>query len=120
MMILYPQFRFGVSLYTTRSRFGPVASVPTNFIMTDVKCGGKEKSLLDCGYKDPTCCCNSDDGAGVVCSITSSDSVIELRGGSYSYSHPYYKEGDVFINDQPVCDHGWDFKAAYVVCRMFG
>ena len=119
MILFYPQFRFGVSLYTTLSRFGPV---PTDFIMHAVECGGKEKSLLDCGYQDPTNYryCDSDDGAGVVCSITSSDSVIEIRGGSYSYSHPYYKEGDVFINDQPVCDHGWDFKAAYVVCRMFG
>ena len=105
-------FRFGVSSATTDSRFG---LVPTDFILDQVACTGTELSLLDCGHNvlnDEDCW--PDEGAGVVCSTTVSHSVIELRGGSHS------REGNVFINNQPVCDDGWDLNDAYVTCRMMG
>ena len=45
---------------------------------------------------------------------------VELRGGLDE------SEGAVYINDRPVCadvrpyKFGWNMKAAFVTCRMFG
>jgi hypothetical protein len=39
---------------------------------------------------------------------------VELRGGSVA------NEGNVFVNDQQVCDDFWDLSDAVVACRMLG
>ena len=39
---------------------------------------------------------------------------LELHGGATA------AEGNVYINQQPVCDDGWSDGAAEVVCRMLG
>ena len=37
-----------------------------------------------------------------------------LRGGSIP------EEGNLYINNRPVCDDHWDLKDADVACRMMG
>eukprot|EP00092_Neocalanus_flemingeri_P016178 GFUD01017510.1.p1 GENE.GFUD01017510.1~~GFUD01017510.1.p1 ORF type:complete len:614 (+),score=156.73 GFUD01017510.1:34-1875(+) len=43
---------------------------------------------------------------------------IELRKNNESV--PNASEGNVYIDGKPVCDDGWDKKAARVACRMLG
>ena len=75
--------------------------------MDNVACTGNETSLFDCSY-NPTHDCGSHEGAGVVCSTS-----IFLQGGSSS-------EGNLFVNNMPVCDDDWDNNDATVACRMLG
>eukprot|EP00092_Neocalanus_flemingeri_P030752 GFUD01033395.1.p1 GENE.GFUD01033395.1~~GFUD01033395.1.p1 ORF type:complete len:725 (+),score=108.76 GFUD01033395.1:33-2207(+) len=94
---------------TTRSRFG---MVPDVFIFDDVNCDGSEETLFDCSYKSIDNC-ESTEGAGVICLATTTVA-IELRGGSVP------SEGNLFVNDKPVCDDSWDISDAMVACRMLG
>eukprot|EP00092_Neocalanus_flemingeri_P017447 GFUD01018873.1.p1 GENE.GFUD01018873.1~~GFUD01018873.1.p1 ORF type:complete len:621 (+),score=132.83 GFUD01018873.1:14-1876(+) len=112
-MLGYP---FGAP--TTRSRFG---SVPEEFIFDDVNCDGSEETLFDCSYTSIDNC-GSSEGAGVICqettpvatTISSTNFTIELRGGSVN------SEGNLFVNEMPVCDDSWGSNDAVVACRMLG
>eukprot|EP00092_Neocalanus_flemingeri_P006029 GFUD01006497.1.p1 GENE.GFUD01006497.1~~GFUD01006497.1.p1 ORF type:complete len:1454 (-),score=172.81 GFUD01006497.1:158-4519(-) len=92
----------------TNSKFG---SIPNISFFGDVRCVGTEDSLFDCNYNSDTC--SEKRGAGVICQ-NNTDFLVELRGGSVP------SEGNVFVNNKPVCDYRWNAREASVVCRMFG
>ena len=54
---------FGFGIPTTRSKFGRVS---TDFIISDVRCGGTESHISLCSYHAPQNC-GASDGAGVMC-----------------------------------------------------
>merc|ERR1719419_131415 len=90
---------------TIRSHFG---TVPMDFLMDDVECEGSEDSILDCHHSNSQKC-DADGGAGVICSYN-----ITLVGGATA------REGNLFVNGQPVCDDHWNQADATVVCRSLG
>ena len=49
--------------FTTNSHFG---DVPDEFSLDDVKCSGREKSIMDCPHVTNDNC-GAKEGAGVVC-----------------------------------------------------
>ena len=55
---------YSSGLFTKKSHFGPV---PANFAMDNVNCTGDETSIFDCAH-DIADDCDSDEGAGVICS----------------------------------------------------
>ena len=75
------------------------------FILDDVRCTGSENSLFECPHNKKENCGPSE-GAGAVC-VT-----VELRGGPNDF------EGNLFINNKPVCDDDWDLTDADVACKM--
>ena len=82
--------------------------------MDDVHCTGTECTLFDWPHlkRDN---CGSHEGAGVVCICELSPTTsIELQGGSSS------NEGNLFVNNRPICDDHWDDNDATVACRMLG
>ncbi|XP_041362239.1 scavenger receptor cysteine-rich type 1 protein M130-like isoform X2 [Gigantopelta aegis] len=101
--------------------------------LDDVKCGGWEKSILECSCSrcvgtlefSPRAWnksnCNHGEDAGVKCTVpakSSSTARLSLVGGQSD------REGRVEIIRGgvrgTVCDDGWDDRDATVVCRMMG
>ena len=84
--------------------------------LDDVRCSGRETSLLSCPY-NPIDNCNHFEDAGVRCQgcITGE---IRLIGGS----QPYEGRVEVCRNNVwgTVCDDGWGAPDATVVCRQAG
>jgi len=90
---------------TMTSTFG---SVPTDFIMDDVRCDGSEDTLLQCSYRLIDHNCGSGEGAGMMCDA------ITLSGGTVP------SVGNLYLNGSPVCDDSWDNNDAAVACQMLG
>jgi len=87
---------------TSRSHFGYVDD--DNFIMNDVIYSGKESSIWDCEYTLEVADCRRLSGAGVICNGGDNDAGenFTLIGANTK------KEGNVYLNGQPVCHHLWD------------
>jgi len=100
-IVICKMLGFVGGISTVESYFG---TVRTNFGMDNVLCDGSESDISDCPH-DTSHNCGQYEGAGVKCTQ------VWLRGGH---------EGNVFINNQPVCDDFWDQSDAQVVCRMLG
>ncbi|XP_071502324.1 scavenger receptor cysteine-rich domain-containing protein DMBT1-like [Diadema antillarum] len=91
-------------------------------IMDNVYCLGNEESLEDClhnGFLTHDCYHNED--AGVTCSGTDVAEIeVEVRLADGRSG----REGRVEVNYNgtwcTVCDDGWDYRDARVVCRMLG
>merc|ERR1712142_250905 len=88
----------------------------------DVDCKGDENHLLECAYnygKERMMIGWNDgkkcrlDAGGVFC-LDNSTLTIELRGGADS------SEGNLYLNNMPVCHNSWGNKEAAVVCHMLG
>ena len=41
---------------------------------------------------------------------------VELRGGGYELGNLVFA-GNVYVDDEPICDDQWGFEEATVVCR---
>ena len=101
------------------SHFG---SVPPRFSMDNVECSGSELSLALCHHNSNDDCGRSE-GAGVKCDNGTQLEIPEeckaedkicLIGGENE------AEGNVFFGGKPVCDDGWTFADAHVVCQSLG
>ena len=107
----------GVERATKESEFGTVSS---SYKMDNVMCVGNETDLNDCYHKAGDDC-DGNEAAGVVCSTTvlavpeecKEDDKICLLGGSSG-------SGNVYYEGKPVCQNGWDFPDANVVCKAMG
>jgi len=108
----------GVEGATIESEFGTVSS---DYSMDNVRCVGDELSLRDC-YHRKVDACYGNEGAGVVCARQTvgllpscfGEEAICLAGGNSPGS------GNVYIGGHPVCQNGWDFPDANVICRNLG
>ena len=80
-----------ISIPTTRSKFGRVS---TDFIISDVRCGGPESHISLCSYHAPHNC-GASDGAGVMCDAASYQN-ITLVGGNIN------NMGNVLLNGKPI------------------
>ena len=101
------------------SHFGRVES---DFAMDDVECTGTEKALILCKHVKISDC-GRNEGAGVKCDNRTQMTIPEdckaknkicLIGGQGDH------EGNVYFEGKPVCDDGWTFADAHVVCRTLG
>lgn len=101
------------------SHFGAVGET---FAMDNVECTGKETSLGVCVHKS-TDDCGPAEAAGVLCDNGTqieipgdcqADGKLCLIGGENEY------EGNVYYGGKPVCDDGWSFADAHVVCVALG
>ena len=107
----------GVERATKESEFGTVSST---YSMDNVKCRGNETELEDCYHKAADDC-DGNEAAGVVCSISvleipeecMEDDQLCLLGGTSG-------SGNVYYGGNPICQNGWDFPDANVVCRALG
>eukprot|EP00092_Neocalanus_flemingeri_P030350 GFUD01032946.1.p1 GENE.GFUD01032946.1~~GFUD01032946.1.p1 ORF type:complete len:390 (+),score=107.58 GFUD01032946.1:35-1204(+) len=107
----------GVERATTESEFGTVS---TSYKMDNVGCLGNETDLKNCYHKVGDDC-DGNEAAGVVCSTSAFDIPEECReddkicllGGSSG-------SGNVYYEGKPVCQNGWDFPDAHVVCKALG
>ena len=88
------------ALAITNSKFGSVSS---DFLIDNVECKGTEATLRKCKY-DTSNNCGGDEGAGVVCVDPDE---LKLKGGAF-------RDGNVFIQDYPVCDRFWETRDAQV------
>ncbi|XP_028416711.1 deleted in malignant brain tumors 1 protein-like, partial [Dendronephthya gigantea] len=88
--------------------------------LTDVRCSGKEENISRCSHRGwgINNCYHSQD-AGVECIKTAVNVSVRLQGPS---SESGTGRVEVFYNGQwgTICDHGWDFRDARVVCRQLG
>ena len=120
----------GVETVLIGSYFG---TVPSDFSYDNVLCYGEEETIDDCqwiGYDD----CESDEGAGVVCKMeptitkataqtTTREPVghfVELVGGSAPHEGNVHARNPATGIFGPVCDDGFDWNAANVVCKQLG
>ena len=101
------------------SHFG---QVPETFAMDNVDCDGTETSLVLC-HHEPIDDCGKGEGAGVKCDNRTQleipvecnqKSKICLIGGSGPH------EGNIYFEGKPICDDGWTFANAHVVCTSLG
>ena len=65
---------------------------------------------MKCTTTSPTTASNGP----TVTYVTKPGIYASLRGGSIP------EEGNLYINNRPVCDDHWDLKDADVACRMMG
>ncbi|XP_028407286.1 deleted in malignant brain tumors 1 protein-like [Dendronephthya gigantea] len=99
---------------------GQVPSGSGQIWLTDVRCTGKEENISSCSRSEwGINNCDHSKDAGVECSKTATNVSIRLRG-------PSSKNGigrvEVFYNGLwgTICDDGWDFRDARVICRQLG
>jgi len=111
-------YETAVSIPTSNSRFGKPQS---EFLFSSVNCKGDESSLFDCEYdygiemrawSGRLLPCD-EKAAGVYC-LDNSTLTTELRGGAGDH------EGNLYLNNLPVCHDRWGDEEAAVVCRMLG
>ena len=48
------------------------------------------------------------------------DTSSRVRLGDYRCGRSKCHKGNVYVDDKPVCDDGWDDNAAKVVCKELG
>jgi len=101
------------------SHFGAVSE---RFGMDNVECTGSETSLGLCHHSTVDDCGRTE-GAGVKCDNGSQTEIpqgcsaagkICLIGGDSD------NEGNVYFEGRPICDDGWTFADAHVVCTALG
>ncbi|XP_028414251.1 uncharacterized protein LOC114537309 [Dendronephthya gigantea] len=87
--------------------------------LDEVACTGMEQNLTSCSYRESReHDCSHYEDAGVEC-VSTADITLRLQG---SLSKNGTGRVEVFFNGQwgTICDDGWDFKDARVVCRQLG
>ncbi|XP_058629357.1 deleted in malignant brain tumors 1 protein isoform X2 [Onychostoma macrolepis] len=85
-----------------------------NVLMSDIACVGTESTLSSCtSKKEGDFNCEHSKDAGVICR-----SLVRLVNGSHSCSGRV----EVFNDDQwgTVCENGWDYSDAAVICKEMG
>jgi len=94
---------------------------PGHYLFTHMNCNGDESSLFECQYEykrqirafSGRVLSLEKEPHGVYC-LDNSTLTTELRGGSGDH------EGNVYLNNLPVCHDWWSDTDAAVVCRMLG
>ncbi|XP_028416707.1 adhesion G-protein coupled receptor G6-like isoform X1 [Dendronephthya gigantea] len=88
--------------------------------LDDVACNGRERNITSCshnGWGNHSCVHSQD--VGIECTNTASNVSVRLQGPS---SENGTGRVEVFYNGLwgTICDDGWDFRDAKVVCRQLG